>query len=71
VLISVGQSIGTYEGEIGLDCDSCRIVQAEGVAEKERTEAAQVAAAIAVPESGFCFECWLKAQVQRNMVIGL
>jgi hypothetical protein len=74
VLISVGQSIGTYEGEIGLDGGSYRILQAEGVAEKERAEAAaqaaRAAAAIAVPESDFCLDCWLNALAQERANMG-
>jgi uncharacterized Zn-binding protein involved in type VI secretion len=72
VLISVGQNIGWHEGGIGLDAVTVETLRAE----TEAAEAAELVApsrstSLALPDSDFCLECWLKALAQRSVVMGL
>jgi hypothetical protein len=49
VLISVGQDIGFYDGELGLDAASYKTLQAEGIERKKAAEAEAAARKAAAP----------------------
>ena len=73
VLISVGQSRSWYEGEIGLDALTVETLQTEAMAREEAAAALanKAASGLALPDSDFCLECWLKSLEQRSAVMGL
>jgi hypothetical protein len=78
VLISVGQDIGFYDGELGLDAASYKTLQAEGIERKKAASKAQAEiiapsrdTGLALADNDFCLECWLKALEQQRTVMDL